>query len=268
VYPASSSKGIHPKKKREGPGGTVTLAAGACKGKATRGGGGTGRLPKQGMRGARREKAPAPCEPAAESIMPALGPPESTDCMGPPSNDLWIRHHCSRRPRKTGVIRGCRSSHLPNIKVKMLFVCAHASVGKKTLRSAHTVLRQRPGRREAAMHANSEANVVVRHRRASSNVIILITNRARCHAKSTVPEVGPARRSVSARVPKRCPKSGLPAQACPRLGQDAECLVLRPRGPDALPVGVVHRRAKRCIPRSGEGRAQSTRSIVLGPRQS
>ena len=118
------------------------------------------------------------------------------------------------------------------------------------------------------MHANSEANVVVRRRHASNNVIILITNRARCHARSTVPEVGPARRSVSARVPKRCPKSGLPPQACPRLGQDAECLVLRPRGPDALPVGVVHRRAKRCIPRSGEGRAQSTRSVVLGPRQS
>ncbi len=188
--------------------------------------------------------------------------------QGPPSNDLWIRHHCSRRPRKTGVIRGCRSSHLPHITVNMLF-CTHASVGKKTpLCSAHTVLRQRPGRREAAMHANSEANVVVRHRHANNNVIILITNRARCHARSTVPEVGPARRSVSARVPKRCPKSGLPPQACPRLGQDAECLVLRPRGPDALPVGVVHRRAKRCIPRSGEGRAQSTRSIVLGPRQS
>ena len=187
--------------------------------------------------------------------------------QGPPLNDLWIRHHCSRRPRKTGVIRGCRSSHLPNIMVKMLFL--------------HT--RERRQKKPCAMLTLSSGS----DRDAAKRPCTLIQKPTSSSGTGT-PTATPSSSlpTAPAATPgARCPRSGPPAAvSVPECRSGARSRACRRRpargwvkmpsasssgqGPDALPVGVVHRRAKRCIPRSGEGRAQSTRSIILGPRPS
>ena len=234
MYPASSSKGIHPKKKRNAHGGTVTLAAGACKGKATRGGGGAGRLPKQGVRG-------CPWSTRIHRL------------QGPPLNDLWIRHQCRRRPRKTGVIRGCRSSHLPNITVKMLFFlhtrerrqktvqCSHcppAATG--TPRSGHARLfrsqrrRPAPARQQQRHHPHYQPRPLPRQEHGARG-------RARppqcqCQSAEAVPEVGPAAAGLP-EVGSRC-RVPRPQAKGPR------CSASRGRSPPRQAVHPSQRRGQ------------------------